>query len=268
MSRARSAAALLVAASLLTAGGAGAQSLEPPPPLAPPPPIAPAAPGPATPPPRPLPMTPVMTPTPVSSDEAEDSGLGLEWIWINADVGGAYVNMQSFSASKLQLQTTESGGPALGVAAGVRLIFLTLGVRARDLMLSSIGNLWELSAEAKLHTRVWRIDPYFGVRGGYNFVGSLSSNAVQVAAGGSPSDVSVHGFNVGPMIGIDAYLSKLVSLGVDVDAQFLFLQRPPVPLPPGVPLSALSPSQQQLYSESGSSVGLGVTPTAHLGIHF
>jgi hypothetical protein len=176
--------------------------------------------------------------------------------------------MQSFSASNLALTKTEDGGPAFGVAAGVRLLFLTLGVRVRDLLLSSIGSLWELSLEGALHTRIWRIDPYFGVRGGYNFVGSLGGSSVQVATGGSPSDVSIHGFNVGPMVGIDVYFSKLVSLGGDVDGQFLFLQRPTPPLPRGVTLQMLPPEAQALYSESGSSAGFGVTGAVHLGIHF
>ena len=61
--------------------------------------------------------------------------------------------------------------------AGVRLLFFTLGARARDLQLSGF-NLWELDGEAAFHIRIWRIDPYFGVRGGYAFVGSLGSGAV------------------------------------------------------------------------------------------
>jgi hypothetical protein len=206
------------------------QSLEPPPSL---PPSQPGT-GPAYPPP------------PSSTyEEAEDSGLGLEWVWINADIGGAYVNMQSFSTSNLALNKTETGGPAFGVAAGVRL-----------------------SLEGALHTRIGHIDPYFGVRGGYNFVGSLSSDSVQVAGGSAPPDVSVHGFNIGPMVGIDVYLAKLISIGADIDAQFLFLQRPKPPLPPGVQLQTLPAQYQTLYNESGSSVGFGVTGAAHLGIHF
>jgi hypothetical protein len=189
-------------------------------------------------------------------------------VYLNAEVGGAYVNMQSFSASNLALTKTEDGGPAFGVAAGVRLLFLTLGVRARDLLLSSIGSLWELSLEGALHTRIWHIDPYFGVRGGYNFVGSLSGDSVSVATGGSPSDVSIHGFNIGPMVGIDVYFSKLISLGGDVDAQFLFLQRPKPPPPAGLSVQMIPAQYQALYNESGSSVGFGVTGAVHLGIHF
>jgi hypothetical protein len=256
---ARKAALLASSVLFVRPAPAHAQSLEPPPPL--PPGGSPAPSG------YSLPSSPP-TPTSRSADESQDSGLGLEWVYLNADVGGAYVNMQSFSASNLALTKTEDGGPAFGFAAGVRLLFLTLGVRVRDLLLSSIGSLWELSLEGALHTRVWRIDPYFGVRGGYNFVGSLSGDSVSVASGGSPSDVSVHGFNIGPIVGIDVYLSSLVSIGADVDAQFLFLQRPKPPPPAGLSAQMVPAQYQALYNESGSSAGFGVTSTAHLGIHF
>lgn len=252
---------------LTTASAAHAQYLEPPPP------VAPGTPGyPAQPPPPggPAMANPALTPVSngSSDDDSEDSGLGLEWVYLNADVGASYVDMQSFSESNLGLVNTHSAGPAFGVAAGVRLLFFTVGVRARDLLLTNIGSLWMLNAEAAFHTRIWRIDPYFGVRGGYDFVGSLNSDSVQVATGGSPSDVSVHGWNVGPMIGIDLYLAKWLSVGADADAQFLFLQRPKPPLPSGVTVSMLPPTAQTLYNASGSSVGFGSNLTAHLGIHF
>jgi hypothetical protein len=189
-------------------------------------------------------------------------------VWANAEIGAAYVNLQSFDATNLALQKTETSGPAYGVAAGIRLLFLTVGVRARDLQLASIGSLWELSLEAALHTRIGRVDPYLGVRGGYNFVGTLNSNSVQVAGGNTPPDVSIHGFDVGPTFGFDIYLVKYVSLGVDVDAQFLFLQRPKPPLPAGLTESSLPAQYQPLYDNSGSSVGFGVTGTAHFGLHF
>ena len=142
---------------------ARAQSLEPPPPLAPAGPPAPA-PSQGMPPPTSLPSTPIMPQyVPPASDESRDSGLGLEWVWANADIGGAYVNLQSFDSTNLALQKTETSGPAFGVAAGIRLVFLSIGVRAENLQLSSIGSLWELSLEAALHTRIGHIDPYLGV---------------------------------------------------------------------------------------------------------
>jgi hypothetical protein len=262
----RTFASLAAAASLavlVVPATARAQELQPPPPMqqGPQPP-----PGYETAPPNSAPAT-------VNDQESEDSGLGLEWVWLNADLGYGYANMESFSTTTLGMQKTSSGGPVVGIGAGARLLFLTVGVRARDLILSDIGNLWELGGEAAFHVRVWHIDPYFGVRGGYNFVGSLSGSSVSVATGNTPSDVSVHGFNIGPMVGIDVYFAHAISLGADLDTQFLFISRPPVPLPAGVTQAQINmlypdPKVQELYKNSGSSAGIQVTPTIHLGVHF
>jgi hypothetical protein len=89
--------------------------------------------------------------------------------------------------------------------------------------------------------------------------------------------VSVHGFNVGPMFGIDLYLAKVVSIGLDIDSQFLFLQRPkpPLPCPAGTQSQCqalfnmnATAQEKTLYNNSGSSVGFGFTAAAHVGIHF
>jgi hypothetical protein len=207
-----------------------------------------------------------------ASDESEDSGLGLEWVYLNADAGYSYVDMASFSASQLGLAQTAGSGPTFGVGAGVRLFFLSAGVRVRNTLLDNPGSLWTVDLEAALHMRIWHIDPYFGVRGGYAFVGSFSSNSVTSAVGMSQPDVAVHGFDVGPTLGLDIYFTSLVSVGVEGAAQFLFLQRPKIGLPSE--FNMLPPAEQMmvtsnpLYQESGSSVGFGGTVTAHLGIHF
>jgi len=245
--RSRLAGAVPAACVLLATGAASAQDLQPPPPMS-------------------------TTPTPSSAgtsyangDQSQDSGLGLEWVYLNADAGFAYTNMASFSQTDLGIKQTSSAGGAFGIGAGVRLLFFTFGVRARDLQLSSF-NLWELDGEAAFHIRIWRIDPYFGVRGGYAFVGGLDSAAVSTT-----SSVAVHGLNVGPMFGIDVYLSSLFSIGGEANAEFLYLKRPPVALPPGIDpstVSMLPADQQQLYQQSGSSAGFGAVATLHAGLHF
>jgi len=269
-----------VLAVALLAPSAHAQGLQPPPPMGAPAaapagyppgypgaPVQPGQPGPVGQPGQPGQVGQYDIPP----EESQDSGLGLEWVWLNADAGYAYTDLASFSQSSLGLQKTASSGPVVGAGIGARLLFFTFGVRARDLILDNIGNLWEIGAEAAFHLRVWHIDPYFGVRGGYNFVGSLNKSTVSVAAGDNPSSVSVHGFDVGPMVGIDFYLAKYVSIGIDAELQFLFLERPKVPLPAGLPesdVTSLPEQEQQLYNESGNSAGFAFVPTAHLGIHF
>ena len=206
-----------------------------------------------------------------ADEEAKDSGLGLEWVYLNADVGGGFASMDSFNSTTLGLQKTSAGGPAFGAAAGIRLLFFSLGVRVHDLQLSGIGDLWELSGEGAFHVRAGHVDWYFGVRGGYNFVGSLNGSTLAAGTGVTPAGVSVHGFNVGPMVGVDFYLAKAISLGVDAELQFLFLQRPQVALPAGITqadVAMLPASDQQLYNESGNSAGFAFVPTVHLGVHF
>jgi len=205
-----------------------------------------------------------------SDDESRDSGLGLEWIWLNADIGASYVGLDSINSSTFSLQHSSSSGGAFALGAGVRLLFFTVGARARDLQLSSF-NLWEIDAEAAFHMRIDHADPYFGLRGGYAFVGTLSSSAIGSPGGTSP-DVSVHGYSAGLMAGFDYYFNHFLSLGLDLNPEFLFLQRPKAALPAGFDL--LPPAAQMevlsspLYQESGTSVGFGFTGTAHFGVHF
>lgn len=196
--------------------------------------------------------------------ELEDGGLGLEWVYLNADIGSAYTDLVSLRASNWQLQDNSASGPAFGIGAGVRLIVFSAGLRVRDLQLSSF-NLWETNLEAALHCRIWRFDLQFGARGGYAFVGSFSADSLRTSTGSSVSAVTVHGWNVGPTAGLDYYISKLVSLGVDANAEVLFLKRPPIPLQPG---QTVAPQWASLYADSGSSVGAGFVGVAHLGIHF
>jgi hypothetical protein len=196
--------------------------------------------------------------------ELEDGGLGLEWIYLNADIGSAYTDLVSLKASNWQLQDNSASGLAFGIGAGVRLVALSAGLRVRDLELSSF-NLWETDLDAALHVRIWRFDLSLGARGGYAFVGSFSADSLRTSTGSSTSDVTVHGWNVGPAAGLDYYISKLVSLGVDANAEVLFLRRPPIPLQPG---QTVAPQWQTLYADSGSSVGAGFVGVAQVGIHF
>jgi hypothetical protein len=266
-------------------------------------PAAPPGPAPAeAPPPAPQEINAPPPETPPS--EEKDRGLGLEWIWLSADVGYSFADLGSLKGgSSLGIATTSSSGPALGIGAGVRLLFLTAGLRARDIPLS-VGNVVELDGEIGLHSP-GSFQFYFGARGGYLFSGNLSANAVAGAteAGGTPPNVSFSGGNVGMMIGFDYYFNHFVSFGLDANPEFMFIQRPPVPLPSLPPLptppagincnappaqgtsicamyaaaqTAYNTAQSSLnavknnplYKESGSSIGLGFVGAAHLGVHF
>jgi len=267
-------------------------STEPPSPT--PPSAEPAAPT------SPAPANPSYAPGEATSgptrdtEEKKDSGLGLEWLWIDAGGGIAYVNMASFDSSHFALQNTAGSGGTFSVGAGVRLFSFTAGLRGRGLLLST-GNLVEIDGEVGLHTRIDHFETYFGLRGGYAFSGTLSGDTVSSAAagGGTPTDVDVHGGNAGGLLGFEYYFNHYVSLGVDLNPEILFLQRPPQSnLKDGTPtyqaaltLCNMIPggaqqaqctqtatsnynNYQTIRSQSGSSVGFAFIGSAHLGLHF
>ena len=235
--------------------------------LAPPPPMSPTE-----------PQTSQQQSTTQNLDEGEkkDTKRGLEWVWLNAEVGGSYINMEQFNSTTFGLSKSSSGGAMFGVGAGIRLLVFTLGVRARLHQLSAF-NLWQVDGEAGVHIPIGWFDPYVTLHAGYSFVGTFGSDAFgtpalpgATAPPASP-DVSVHGVNAGVSIGFDYYFNHFISIGIDGTADALFLSRPPAPLPTGLTqadVMMLPPQAQQLYNSSGSSVGFGLSGSGHLGIHF
>ena len=252
--------------------------------LTPPPPMQPGQPG--QPPVPGQPGRPGQQPPPRNSTEAdlqssekEDTGLGLEWVYLNANAGYSFIDMKGFSESALAITDTKSSGASFGFAAGVRLLFLTLGLRAQNHAHSNF-NLWQINADVGLHMRVSRIDGYLAIRGGYDTVGTLNQSVDVATSGGNASTgsgVDVHGWNVGLAFGLDYYFAHAFSIGAEAAGDVLFLKRPPAPLPAipaGLPqaqqdaIKAQIANNAALYQSSGSSVGFGGSLTAHVALHF
>jgi hypothetical protein len=187
--------------------------------------------------------------TKLDKEEKKDEKRRLEWLYLNADAGFSYISMDSISASSLSVQNASSAGPTFGLAAGIRLFILTLGVRANLHALSSF-NLWQMDAELAFHIPIGHWEPYIGFHGGYCFVGSLDDGL------SGSSNISINGGDAGMQIGLDYYFNHYVSLGLDVSANALFLTGTST-VPAIVPGSA----------QSGDSIGLGVAPSLHLGFH-
>lgn len=203
-----------------------------------------------------------------SEPPEEDDKVGFKWVWLVPEVGYSTVNLTSFSESNLAVVDNSESGLMVGAGAGVRLVFLTLGVRARH---HFAMKMWQVMGEVGFHFKVNRVDPYIAIRGGYDTVGSLSA-AVSNASGGSSTssvDVSVKGFNVGPAIGLDYFVAQNVTLGIEGSGDFLFLNRPTATLPSGLTAQQQATIKQSpLYQASGSAVGFGGLVSLRLGFHF
>ncbi len=244
---------LAAVAPLLVAQAAQAQ-------VAPPSAIDPTAPGaPNAPPPQ------TATTEQLNEAEQKDTGRGLEFVYLNAEAGFSYMNLTSFDSTSFGLTRTDHAGGMVGFGAGLRLLVLTVGAQLRYNMLGAF-NLWQIEGVVGLHIPAGWFDPYFALRGGYDFVGSLGDGAASIANGDTQSNISVHGGNIGLSGGLDYYFTKWFSVGGDGTFDILFLKRPPLAIPAGVPASAVA--NNALYQNSGSSVGYGLIASGHVALHF
>jgi hypothetical protein len=191
--------------------------------------------------------------------EHEDSGRGLEFVWLNAEAGYEFITLQGLkSGGLLDSEVVPDDGSAFvfGVGAGVRLIFLTLGARFRLAQLSA-WNLWTLNAEIGLHIPFGALEPYVVLGGGYASLGAVDDPDRRL--GFSASEIEASGFDVRIGGGLDWYLNPLLSLGVQGNVELLALSRS------GAAQAATSTLD---YTSDGDGIGLGVTLTGIVGVHF
>lgn len=197
--------------------------------------------------------------------DKEDSGRGLEFFWLNAEVGGEYLGLQTFKANNLVdagTVKTKQTGLLYGAGLGVRLVFITLGARFR-LGQFSEWDLWTLNAELGIHIPLGMVEPYFTFGGGYASMGAFDSGNL----GGSmrSEDVDIKGYDIRGGFGVDIYVSDTVSIGGNLTGEMLALTRPGVD---PKRLQGSTATQQDVYKADGSSIGAGVTLTGVVGLHF
>lgn len=255
------------ALGLMTPAAASAQGLAPPPPMAPMPgsPAGPGAPS--------LEQQQTATTQRLDEAEREDSGRNLELVWLDGSIGGSYINMAQFSSETLQIEDTSAGGPAFSLGGGVRFVIFVLGARLRHNALSAF-NMWQINAEGGLKIPIKSFDLFFGLHGGYSFVGRFgdAGAATSTVTPLSTDAVSIRGFNAGLDVAFDYYVSPVFSVGAGILADFLLLKRPPVDKPAG--FADLTPDQRAaieadpLYQRSGTSAGLQLAGGLRLGLHF
>jgi len=193
--------------------------------------------------------------------EREDAGRGLEFFWVEVEGGYEYASLAAFrSDALLGAGIDDSGsGLALGVGAGVRVIFLTLGGRFR-LLRASAWDLWTLDAEVGLHLPLGALEPSFTFAAGYAWLGVAGVDGVP----GFDSDaVDVAGVDARLGANLDYYVNPLLSFGVRASFDALALWRSGGAQPASVPAQAA-----ETYARDGDGVGFGVTFGAAAGLHF
>lgn len=188
--------------------------------------------------------------------DQEDSGRGLEWVWLNAEFGAQHLGLQTLKGDSLvdpKLVKTTQTGMLFGAGLGVRLLVFTVGARFR------LGNfsdwqLWTLDAEGGLRIPIGSLEPYVNLAAGYAALGSFSTSAP------TASKASVKGFNVRIGVGLDYYVSNTFSVGGNLSGDLLFLSRSAQ--------SGATGDEAAVYAKDGSSIGAGTTLTLVAGLHF
>lgn len=201
----------------------------------------------------------------------EDSGRGLEFVWLNVDLGGEYLGLHTLKASQLvdsNLVKSKGLGALYGAGLGLRLLVFTVGARFR------LGNfedwqVWTLNAEAGLRIPLGRVEPYFTFGGGYASLADFKGS--DFGASLKSAGVKANGLDVRGGAGIDVYLTNTLSVGCNLTGELLFLGRSGnssvlVPLPAGA--SPETQNARAVFGAHGSGIGAGATLSAVLGLHF
>jgi len=190
--------------------------------------------------------------------DSEDTGRGLEFVWLNGEVGYQLVGLAALSDDNLldvEGGIGHSSGIVYGAGLGVRLLTVTLGARFRYGSFAD-WHMWSINAEGAFHIPLGRLDLYFGLGAGYVSAGGFDDNVYFA------SDIEVRGFDVRVGAGLDYYVSSTFSVGVNLGGEIMFLNRSAM----DVTVDVNEP--RTVYAEEGSSIGGAFTPMAVLGLHF
>lgn len=221
----------------------------------------------------PVEAPPTATEQELARADREDSGRGLEFVWLNAEAGVQHLGLQTFHANQLidadSIESTQTG-PLFGAGAGVRLIFLTAGARFR-LASFSAYQLWTLNAEFGFRIPLGALEPYFTFGGGYASLGAFDTGSLGTTlteAGIDKGDLSARGFDLRGGAGFDYYLGHTLSIGANLSGDMLFLSRSKV-TPRATPAAGTKAERlAAVYAEDGTSIGGALALTALIGLHF
>jgi hypothetical protein len=204
-------------------------------------------------------------------DEAKkrDARRGLSWIWIDATGGFEHVGLTTFSAdAALQgsgLVPTDANGGLISGALGLRLVFLTIGARV-NLGFFSPWQLFTVGGEVGLHIPLGKIEPHVDLGSGYAGIGNVGG-----ALSSTPGAISIRGFYVRAGVGLDYYVAKSFSIGVNGTFELLGLTRPGVDATTLQTLQAhndINATEAAALKLDGSSYGSAFAFTGVAALHF
>jgi hypothetical protein len=189
------------------------------------------------------------------SPSADERTHKTDFLYLEGETGPAYVGLDTFNVKRGLVPWTvrrDDVGAFVGAAAGLKLIFLSVGPHFR------VGHfrdwdLWTLDLDLGWHAPLGNVEPFLRLGGGYARLGrAFDSSGVTV---------KVEGYNLRLAMGADYFVARNLSVGASISGEILGLHRP------GVDLNSQDGVLNDLYKFDGASAGLGVTGAAVLGLH-
>jgi len=193
--------------------------------------------------------------------EDRDAGRGLSWGWVQPEVGAQFVSLTALANDALAPggAKTSGFGPLVGLGAGVRLLFFTVGVSGRMTFLPD-GIYTTAHLEGSYRIPLGNLEPYGFLSTGYATV--LGMNA---AGAGVPSNFSIHGWSGRVGGGVDYYLTPVFSVGAAASFEVMWLRRGALS---NAALATADASVDTPLRKSGHAAGLATGITAVCGVHF
>lgn len=201
--------------------------------------------------------------------EEEDSGRGLSWVYIEPEVGYSHVGLATFEVNEADLTAglveSSADGPLVGGGLGLRLVFVTIGARAR-VGFYSPWQFMTVGGELGFRIPIGAVEPHFSFGAGYAGLGSLSGTLEGVS-----DSISIRGPYARAGGGLDIFATNVLSIGANVSWELLVLTRPGVSADAVTRLQTsgtAGEAQAQALAAEGSGYGSAFAATAVIGLHF
>jgi hypothetical protein len=191
----------------------------------------------------------------LDQSDRQDAGRGLEFAWAEGFVGYQLLNVTGFSnRDLLETPTKAVSAFSFGGAAGLRLLYFTLGARFRYTPTQDFS-FWNLGGEVGLRVPYGSLEPYVQLGLGYARVGRAETqNGTRITG--------IHGLSVKLAGGLDYYFSRTFSIGGQVGFDYLSMHRP------AQKSEACADPTDCVMDKKGSSAGFALSPQLIVGLHF
>lgn len=198
--------------------------------------------------------------SPPPKHEAPPAGPSLsnshDIVELSAESGAEWVDVETLRIAPNfvpSMVRSHAWGFVEGVAASMRVLFLTVGPRFRYAHFHD-WDLWTLNGELGWNVPLGRVEPSLVVSAGYARIGHAADSNLGLEDG-----VSIQGYDIRICIGADVRLTKLLSIGALFSGEIMGLTRPEANEPHGF--------VQDFYNLRSSSIATAATGSLALGLH-